>query len=452
MTTVLETCRIPPPQGGAAELFLPLSFFDMMWLHFNTTRRLIFYRHPCSEVEFSNTIVPNLKHTLSLTLQHYLPVAGNLLYPLHTDASKPVYRYISGDSVSLTIAVSGLDFEELVANHARESDQFYDLLPRTPKMAEEENYQIVPLISLQVTLFPGRGICVGLSNHHSLSDGRSILGFMKAWAMISKSGDDEVFVSRNGEYMPFFERTVCKDSRRLNGIFWDVMKKIPFQPAATHPLPTNRVRASFILHQSNIKTLKNLILSARPNIDRVSTFVVAAAYVWTTLAKSLGPAGDEDEVFIFGADARGRRNALFDPPLAVNYFGNCLGGRVVRVEHRKLVAEDGFVVAAEAIGDEMKAKIYDGDEFLKSPENLLTEMAKCKDIRALGITGSPKLDFTEADFGWGEAEKVEFLSLDGAGYLMSLFNSRDGDLAVGMSLTKEEMETFASMFAIGLYM
>ncbi|XP_047940887.1 malonyl-coenzyme:anthocyanin 5-O-glucoside-6'''-O-malonyltransferase-like [Salvia hispanica] len=452
MTTVIENCRIPPPQGVAAELFLQLSFFDMTWLHFNTTRRLIFYNHPCSEAEFFNTIVPNLKHSLSLTLKHFLPLAGNLLYPSEPDTEKPVFRYISGDSVSLTVAVSCLDFEELVANHARESDQFYDLLPRTPKMAEEEDYQIVPLITLQVTLFPGRGICVGLSNHHSLSDGRSILGFMKAWAMINKSGDDDVFVSRNGESLPFFKRPICKDSSRLDGIFWDVMKKIPFQPAVTHPLPTNRVRASFILRQSDIKMLKNLIFSARPNIDRVSTFVVAAAYVWTTLAKSLGPAGDKDEVFIFGADARGRRNALFDPPVPVNYFGNCLGGRVVRVEHRKLAAEDGFVAAAEAIGDEMKAKIYDGDEFLKSPENLLTEMAKYKDMRALGITGSPKLDFTEADFGWGEAEKVEFLSLDGTGYLMSLFNSRDGDLAVGMSLAKEEMEAFASMFAIGLSM
>ena len=179
MTTVIETCRIPPPQGAAAELFLPLSFFDMMWLHFNTTRRLIFYNHPCSEAEFFNTIVPNLKHSLSLTLKHYLLVASNLLYPLDTDASKPVFRYISGDSVSLSIAASALDFEALVANHARESDQFYALLPRMLKMAEEENYQIVPLISLQVTLFPARGICVGLSNHHSLSDGRSILGFMK---------------------------------------------------------------------------------------------------------------------------------------------------------------------------------------------------------------------------------------------------------------------------------
>ncbi|KAL1560725.1 hypothetical protein AAHA92_10906 [Salvia divinorum] len=364
MTTVIETCRIPPPQGAAAELFLPLSFFDMMWLHFNTTRRLIFYNHPCSEAEFFNTIVPNLKHSLSLTLKHYLLVAANLLYPLDTDASKPVFRYVSGDSVSLTIAVSGLDFNELVADHARESDQFYYLLPRTPTMSEEESYQIVPLISLQATLFPGRGICIGLNNHHSLGDGRSIFGFMKAWATINKSGDDEVFVSRNSESLPVFERPFCKDSSRIDGMYWEAMKKKPFKPASSHPLPTNRVRASFILRQSDIKKLKNLILSAKPGLVRVSSFVVAVAYVWTTLAKSC--AGDKDDMFIFGADARGRRNALFDPPVPVNYFGNCLGGGVARVEHWKLASEDGFVVAAEAIVDEMNSKIHDGDGFLKA--------------------------------------------------------------------------------------
>ncbi|XP_047940883.1 malonyl-coenzyme:anthocyanin 5-O-glucoside-6'''-O-malonyltransferase-like [Salvia hispanica] len=449
MTTVIETCRIPPSLGAATELFLPLSFYDMTWLHLNHTRRLVFYNHTCSEAEFSNTVVPNLKHSLSLTVKHYLLVAANLLYPSDTDAKKPVFRYISGDSVPLTIAVSGLDFNELVANHAREADQFYDLLPRTPAMSEEENYKIIPPISLQVTLFPGRGICLGLSNHHSLGDDRSIIGFVKAWAVINKSGDSEALISRNRESLPVFERPICKDSSRVDRIYWEAMKKRPLKPAATHPLPTNRVRASFILRQTNIKTLKNLIFSARPNIDRVSTFVVAAAYVWATFAKSLGPAGHEDEVFYIAADGTGRRNALFDPPVPVNYFGNCLGTGRVRVEHRKLAAEDGFVAAAEAIVDEIKTKIYDGDEFLKSPESLFTELPKYKGMRAFAMTGSPKFDYAEADFGWGEAEKVEFLSLD-EGYSMSLSNSGDGDLVVGMSLTKEEMEAYASMFASGL--
>ncbi|KAG6416926.1 hypothetical protein SASPL_124367 [Salvia splendens] len=243
-------------------------------------------------------------------------------------------------------------------------------------------------MSSQATLFPGRGICIGLSNHHSL-------GFVKAWAMVNKSGDDEAFVSKSGESLPIFERSsVFGDSSRLDGIFWNVMKNIPLKTALSNPFPTNRVRASFILRQSDIEKLKNLILSARPNLVRVSTFVVAAAYVWT---------------------------------------------------------EDGFVVAAEAIGGEMRSKIYDGDEFLKSPENRLSEVPKLKGVRVLVASGSPKFDLTEADFRWGEARKVEVMSLDDTGkYSMSLCNSGGGGLVVGMSLPKEMMVAFASMFKDGL--
>ncbi|KAL1560722.1 malonyl-coenzyme:anthocyanin 5-O-glucoside-6'''-O-malonyltransferase-like [Salvia divinorum] len=451
MTTVIETCRIPPPRGVAAKLFLPLSFLDMSWLHSSPMYILNFYNHPCSEAEFSNSIVPNLKHSLSLTLKHYLPIAANLLYPLDTDTSKPVIRYTSGDTVALTIADSSLDFDELVANHAKESDQFYDLLQPPAPLTEEENYQIAPLISLQATLFPNRGICIVMNFHHSLCDGRSIVGFLKAWAMINKSAGDAVFVSKNGESLPFFEKPVSEDSRRVDGMFWNAMKKIPFKTVVSHPRPTNRVRASFILRQSDIIKLKHRFLSAKPNLVRVSDFVVATAYFWTTLVKSHGSAGDENEVFVFPADVRGSRNALFDPPVPLHYFGNCLGGGVVSVEHRKLAAEDGFVVAAEAIGDVIKAQIYDGDEFLKSPENQLSKMSKPERVFGVLVAyGSPKFDFKDADFGWGEARKVEVLSLDDEKYGMLLGNSDDGGLIIGMSLPNDMMESFASTFKDGL--
>ncbi|XP_047940871.1 malonyl-coenzyme:anthocyanin 5-O-glucoside-6'''-O-malonyltransferase-like [Salvia hispanica] len=447
MTTLIEICRIPPQQGAAAEVLLPLSFLDMTWLHSNPMYVLSFYNHSCSEAEFFNTIVPNLKHSLSLTLKHYLPVAGNLLFPLHTDALKPVLRYTPGDTVALTIAVSSLEFDELVANHAKEAGQFYDFVQPPAPLIEEENYKIAPVISLQATLFPGRGICIGMNFHHSLCDWRSIVGFVKAWAVINKSGDDEAL----GESLPVFQKPDSEGSRRVDGIFWNAMKKIPFKPAASHPLRTNRARASFILRQSDIRKLKNQFLSARPSLDRVSTFTVAAAYVWATLVKSHGNCGEEDEVLYIPADARGRRNALFDPPVTENYFGNCLGGGVVIIEHRKLAGEDGFVAAADAIGNVIKAKIYDGDELLKSPEDRLSMMELPERVfGVLVVYGSPKFEYKEADFGWGMARKVEILSLDDEKYGMLLSNSGDGGLVIDLSLPKEMMECFASIFEDGL--
>ncbi|XP_057792478.1 malonyl-coenzyme:anthocyanin 5-O-glucoside-6'''-O-malonyltransferase-like [Salvia miltiorrhiza] len=453
-TTVLETCGIPPPPGAAAELTVPLCFFDIIWLHFHPIRRLIFYDHPCSEAEFSNTVVPNLKHSLSLTLKHYLPVAANLLYPLDAEKSQPVIRYVSGDTVPLTVAVSGRDFDELVASHARESDQFYDFLPAMPPFTEEENYKIAPLIALQVTLFPGRGICIGLSNHHCLGDARSVVGFMWAWAEISRSGgDEEQFLVRNGASLPLiFDRSVYGDRSSANEKYWNVMRNIPFVPS-TLPLPTNRVRAAFTLHQSDIKRLKNLVLSNNPDLGYISSFVVTAALTWSCVVKSAAAAGEEfdrdrTEIFFFPADGRGRPNAITDQPVPVNYFGNCLGGGMVKMEHSKV----GFVAAAEAIVDQIKTQVNNKENFLKGSENWLSDMSNFGKMSTFGVSGSPKFDLLNADFGWGKGRRLEVLSMDKEKYSMSLCNSSesDGGLVVGVSLPAERMEAFAAIFAEGL--
>ncbi|KAK6157238.1 hypothetical protein DH2020_011486 [Rehmannia glutinosa] len=448
MTTLLETCRIPPPPGGAAaELSVPLAFFDIIWLHFHPIRRLLFYNYPCSEAHFLETIVPKLKKSLSLTLKHYLPLSGNLLYPLNTDDDdeKPVFRYVAGDSVSLKVAVSSNDFDELIGNHARDADQFYDFVPEITPGKDEPNYKTVPVIALQVTLFPGRGICIGFANHHSIGDARSIVGFIWAWAEINKQGDHH-------SSSPIFDRSVIKDPLGIDTIFWKVMRKIPFN-SPSFPLPTNRVRATYILHQADIKKLKDLVLAKKPGLVHVSSFVVTASYVWTCFLKSgdaVGEQIDENvlEFFVFTVDARGRVN----PPVPENYFGNCLSYGMAKFEHKKLVGDDGFVIAAEAIAEDIKNRVNNKDEVLKGAENWLSEMEKYTGIRVLGVSGSPKFDLCSADFGWGRAKKLEVLSIDGENYSMSLCKSAesDGGLEVGLSLPKERMDAFAAIFADGL--
>lgn len=76
----------------------------------------MFYDLQCSKTEFVETIVPILKKSLSLTLKHYFPLAGNTTLPLISPAT-PFSRYVAGDSVSLTIAQSHADFVHLTGNH-----------------------------------------------------------------------------------------------------------------------------------------------------------------------------------------------------------------------------------------------------------------------------------------------------------------------------------------------
>ncbi|KAL9145186.1 hypothetical protein ABFS82_13G024000 [Erythranthe guttata] len=290
-TTLLETCRIPPPPdsaAAAAELQLPLTFLDIVWIHFQTMHYLLFYEYSCSESHFSETLIPKLKESLSLTLKHYLPLAGNLLYPLNPDRRKPLIRYVAGDSISVKIAVSGGNFDELVGNHPRDADQFYDFVPEIPPATEDSEYKIVPVFALQVTLFPGRGICIGFSNLHSLGDARSIVGFVRAWASMCKLARESVLSP------PIFDRSVINDPLKIDDIFWKAVGKIPFTPSS-FPIPTNRVRATFTLHQSDIKKLKEMVLAKKPDLGHVSSFVVTASYIWTTLVKSADHVEEEDQ-------------------------------------------------------------------------------------------------------------------------------------------------------------
>ncbi|KAL0306988.1 UNVERIFIED_CONTAM: Malonyl-coenzyme:anthocyanin 5-O-glucoside-6'''-O-malonyltransferase [Sesamum radiatum] len=204
MATILEKCRVPAPSGAAAELSVPLTFHDIPWLHFlHPIRRLLFYDYPCSKPHFLETVAPKLKESLSFTLGHYLPVAGDLIFPLNSE-KKAEIRYVAGDSaVSLTIAEFDSDFDDLIGNHARDADQFYEFVPQIDPVKDESEYQRVPVMALKVTLFPGRGICVGLANLHCLGDASSLVRFIQAWASINKLGGDEEFLTKQGQVSSF---------------------------------------------------------------------------------------------------------------------------------------------------------------------------------------------------------------------------------------------------------
>ncbi|KAI3457282.1 hypothetical protein Pfo_013945, partial [Paulownia fortunei] len=286
-----------------------------------------------------------------------------------------------------------------------------------PPAKDEPEYKTVPVIALQVTLFPSRGICIGFANHHNLGDASSIVGFIRAWASNNKLGGDEEFLTKQGESLPIFDRSVIKDPLGIDTIFWKVIKEVPLK-SSSFPLPTNRVRATYILHQADIKKLKDLVLAKKAGVVQVSSFVVTASYAWSCLVKS-GEEVDDDvlEFFMVVVEVR----APINPPVPANYFGNCLGYGMAK---NQASGAGGGRRACDCV-------LRIGCQIGRNS----------KGIRALGVSGSPKFDFFNADFGWGRARKLEIVSIDKEKYSMSLCKSRDseGGLEVGLSLPKERM-------------
>ncbi|XP_031092858.1 phenolic glucoside malonyltransferase 1-like [Ipomoea triloba] len=447
-TAVLEQSSVAPPPGKVAAFSLPLSFLDLNWLLGSPVHRLIFTQHPVSRTQFENSIIPHLKTSFSIALQYYPLLAAKLAVPFDY-STPPEIVYGDGDGVSLVFAVSDDNgrFDCLSSNHARNSNEFYPLIPTLPSVRRG-------MFAVQVTLFPDAGICVGIANHHVVGDGSSIFGFMKAWTALSLLGHK----SLSDEYLPFLDRSVIEDPKGLKTLMWNHMKNIPIDEDG-HGVPfpdvTGKARATFILTRDDIQKLKTHVISRRSKVVRQpSTFVVTCAYMWTCLLKSQCFAAasvnddvDDDTVyFLCAADCRAR----LDTPLPANYFGNCLVPCIARAKAGQLAAEDGLAAAAEAIGEAIQWQLQGEEGVLRGAENWMSFFSTVSFERILSVAGSPRLDYYKLDFGWGKPKKIETTSIDYSGAIYVGCAKDSLDIEVGVSVPGAKMHLLKTLFDQGL--
>ncbi|KAM0063115.1 putative anthocyanin 6''-O-malonyltransferase [Helianthus debilis subsp. tardiflorus] len=320
--TVIEQSHVSPPPATIGRKSLPLTFSDIAWLTFSDpVHTLFFYELPITKTQFTETVVPDLKQSLSITLQHFFPFVGKLtIFP--TSARKPEICYVEGDSVAVTFAECNLDFNDLTGNHPRDCEKFYHLIPLLGRTIKVSDYITIPVFAVQVTLFPNCGISIGLirlTHHHSLSDVSTMFCFLKAWTSIAQcGGSDESFLS-NGT-LPIYDRLI--NYPKLDEIYLKKAKVEAYNEEYKLPRlcgPTDNVRATFILSRTVINGLKKLVSTQLPTLAYVSSFTIACAYIWNCVASL-----HDDEVVQLGfaIDCRSR----MDPPILAAYFGNFLGG------------------------------------------------------------------------------------------------------------------------------
>ncbi|XP_059451943.1 malonyl-CoA:anthocyanidin 5-O-glucoside-6''-O-malonyltransferase-like [Corylus avellana] len=444
---ILEVFRVSPQPtspGSASPSSLPLTLFDLLWLRFPPVQRVFFYEIPPTNASFLDSILPKLKHSLSLTLQHYLPLAGTLTWP--EGSHKPIINYVEGDSVSFTLAESSADFYHLSGNNCFvEAEEYHSLVPHLPTSHEQAQ-----VLALQVTIFSNCGFCIGITAHHAVLDGKSSTMFMKSWANLCKHGG----LSMVPELTPSYDRTVIKDPAGLEGIFLNHWmnhggpnnKSLKVWELKT---PPDVVRGTFELSRAKIQKLRQLITTMLEEKNQqkqplqLSTYTITCAYTWVCLAKAEGV---RDAKFIIGISVDARRR--MEAPIPATYFGNCIGARTPIAERNELLGEDGVVVAVNAICEAITSL---DDGVLSGSENWLPMVFAIKTQRLVGIAGSPRFELYNTDFGWGRPRKVEMISIDRTGAIC-LSDSRDGGggIEIGLVLKKQEMEVFASLFSRGL--
>nr|KYP46637.1 Anthocyanin 5-aromatic acyltransferase [Cajanus cajan] len=450
---VIQVCSVAPleapktnPSTTVAPTSLTLTFFDLLWLRFPAAQCLFFYSFPHPTSSFHNSLLPSLKHSLSLTLQHFLPFAGTITWP-HNSPS-PIISYVPGNTVPLTIAQSNADFDTLSSNLC-EAPERHRFVPQLTTSHEQAS-----VLALQVTVFPNTGFCIGITTHHAAFDGKSSIMFIKSWAYICSNLQHPTpspTLSLPQHLTPFFDRSVIRDPSGLSEAYVATWMH--------HGGPNNRslkvwesiittsndgVKGLFELTPSQILKLKQHAQCKMKVGVQLSTFSVTSAYVLTCLLRAKQPA--EDNVsFVFAADCRSR----LDPPIPGTYFGNCVASKRVRAVTKKLVGNDGFVSALEGIGEVLNS-VKDGG-VLSGAECWVSEMHEKVDGRMFPCAGSPRFEVYSTDFGWGRPKKVDITSTDTTG-AFSFSQSRDdsGGVEIGLMLDKREMEDFTTFFVQGL--
>ncbi|KAL4652372.1 hypothetical protein ACB092_01G228500 [Castanea dentata] len=228
---ILEVCRVnplPSSLASATPSSLPLTFFDILWLRFPPVERVFFYETPPTNATFLNSIVPKLKHSLSLTLQTFLPLGGNIIWP--PESHKPIISYKEGDAVSLTVAESNANFYHLSGNNFVEAVEYHPLVPDLATSHEH-----APVLALQVTMFSNCGFCIGITAHHTVLDGKSLTMFRKLWAHLCKLGGNAL--SLVPELIPSFDRMVIKDPAGIEAIYLNQLADA--RPRLEPPMPDN---------------------------------------------------------------------------------------------------------------------------------------------------------------------------------------------------------------------
>ncbi|KAH1128737.1 hypothetical protein J1N35_000115 [Gossypium stocksii] len=455
---ILEVTQVTPTSNSpesTTEFRLPLTFFDMFWFKLPPVERLFFYQlDELTPACFNSVILPKLKRSLSLTLVHYLPLAGNLNWP--PNEPKPIILYTPNDGVSLTVAHSDADFNIL------SSDGVYDaaeLHPLKPDLVTSD--VSASAIALQVTLFPNKGFCIGITAHHAVLDGQTTTMFIKSWAYICKQGNDENS-PLPPELTPVFDKSILKGPDGLDMLYlnqwlassWldsDTSKKsLKITTSAGGGAASDLVRATFEITREDLKKLRERVLSKLSDSGKevhLSTFVLSFAYVATCMVKARGGDGDRKVLFSFIADCRPRLN----PPVSQNYSGNCSRPKLEVAKARDFLDENGFVFAVQKASGMVKALterwVLEGMEKIIPYFSDLLKEAFESNLQIISVAGSPRFGVYGTDFGWGKPHKVVIVSIDKNGAI-SMAESRDGSggVEIGLALNKHETNNFSWLF------
>ncbi|KAK9698956.1 hypothetical protein RND81_08G143400 [Saponaria officinalis] len=391
----ISECFIKPKYSvDESNCLYYLTPWDLSMLSFHYIQKgLLFAKlSPTIDRDYSiDNLIDRLKESLSITLVHFYPLAGQL--SIQTDENRheclvfvdcnkgPGARFIQA-SLDLTISnVVSPSYVPQVVHSLFDHDR-----------AVNCDGHVRPLISVQVTELLD-GVFIGCSVNHAVVDGTSYWHFWNVWSSIHTANGDHL--SSLG--LPT-EKRWFPDGQ-------DPIIRLPYM----HP-------DEFILRYEapplkerffHFSSQSIAILKSRANsdskTDKISSFQALTAFVWKSIVRACHRPNNELTNCRLAVSNRPR----LDPPLPLNYFGNSVNVLSTSTTVDELLNHDlGWTASllhelvanysSEIVRDEL-------DRWLHSPVFYTLDM-----LDGYGITmaSSPRFDMYGNEFGLGKAVAV----------------------------------------------
>nr|GLL34774.1 malonyl-coenzyme:anthocyanin 5-O-glucoside-6'''-O-malonyltransferase-like [Ipomoea trifida] len=100
--------------------------------------------------------------------------------------------------------------------------------------------------------------------------------------------------------------------------------------------------------------------------------------------------------------------------------------------------------------DVEKLKTHGEEGVFRGAENWMSFFATVNHERILSVSGSPRFDYYEMDFGWGKPKKTEITSIDNSGGFQVGCAKESLDIEVGVSVPATKMHLLKTLFDEGL--
>ena len=389
-----------------------LGPLDLMMLPIDPIQKgLLFSLNNTTNIgtDLSN-FLEKLKHSLSIALVHFYPLAGRLSTQNYTNENSfsifvepnkgPGARFIHATALEFTVS------DVISPNDVTIVRSFFDLGEKCINYDGHTN----ALLSIQVTQLLD-GVFIGFSINHSVLDGTSFIHFVNMFSHIFTNDDDDNLRENKIKEIPRvpifnYRPWLSPDIAVIKCSALDLDKLIMSRGYDPGPL-RERIFHFSRTSMSKLKAKANEEYCGTEDVI-ISSFQSLSAFVWRSITRARNLAPDQQTRCFFSVGARGR----LDPPISDDYFGSFLYKAQYDCKVEELF-DNNMGCTAMNLNKVIKST-QDGKSIL----DFYKEFVKTPLVRPRGVDsnpleecgvvmgGSARFDMYGSEFGFGRALAV----------------------------------------------